>query len=146
SDWQKIADLAKENDLEYSFQARMSDDIRNKAVQFFSENLESHLLPTPSFNFSPQVRALISKEQKESLNLYKQTLSPYGFNVSVHENSLSLEPIIGVKILVTEMRKKHFQRLGIKWPSSYQAQVIPSLLTSTASLSLEALEENGVAK
>lgn len=145
-DWKRLSSSAKENDLEYSFQAKVDPQIQAKLNELLFDLFKVHLLPSPNISLQPEAIALVSKEQKESLNLYKEILEPFGFRVLINENSLSIEPTIGVKILVTEMRKKHFQRLGIKWPSSYQAQVIPSFAPAIASMSIEALEENGFAK
>ncbi len=146
ADWINLIEQAKENNWEYSFQAKINEDLQQKTITLLTKEFNQHLLPNPNLSFAPEARALVSKEQKNSLALYKQILMPYGFDVSINENSLSIEPVIGVKILVTEMRKKFFQRLGMKWPSSYATQIIPSAPSVSGGVSLEALEENGLAK
>jgi len=83
-----------------------------------------------------------SKKESKRTELAKRG----GLKIEENEALIDLKPLVEVHILVAEVKRKFFQKLGIQWPDSYAAQVLPETKWDLTALSvnLQALEENGV--
>jgi hypothetical protein len=136
SDWRTLAETVDIENAEYTFAAEVDHDIRSAAFQWIETLLKENLLPSPQILLSPHPKILISRELLPNRSGYIAATRAYGLPIILSQSALSLEPVVAVEILVTELRRKHFQRLGVKYPSSYEAQLLPKTAFSSKTTSL----------
>lgn len=148
SDWKKIAELTREEDLEYDFQAKIGQDVLIEATHHFQQLARDWLLPEPHFSLSTSAMIVLGSEQASQLGLYEKLYKPFGFVIQTSSSGLVLEPSVGVKIFVTEVRKKFLRRIGLRWPSQHQATLLPTATAdpTQAIVNIEALEQDGNGK
>jgi pilus assembly protein CpaC len=103
---------------------------------FKNQNL---LLPT--YNLKPHLQFFIPEEDVEH---YKFRLSSYGFIFLADKQTISTIPNVETEIIVTELRKKQLNQLGIGWPTSVDVQLSQkSIEVLPFAWNLQAIEENG---
>lgn len=141
SDWLNIANNADE--LTYSVNAKIDEDVRFKAQAHIDQKLNSLGLPKLELNFSPPLSAHLSVEQKENKEL-TSILRKFGFAVKASKTKLSLKPLVRVKIMVAEVSRSMSRELGLEWGISYSAQLLPKYTPiGDVYLNLKAMEANG---
>ncbi len=121
------------------------------ADRMSQEQLEGYLLKKlktmgyleMNYFWLPQARVQVSFSLKQSPAI-KQKLQNYGFLIEENMQAVGIVPMVEIEILVLEFRKKYFQKIGLQWPGSYSIQ--KSSTIDDFSLTLHALEENGIAK
>lgn len=149
SDWLRLAELASPT-TRFIFKAEPDDSLRSELLARFSDLLRSSSLPQPDLQLAPAVVRL-SSERADLAARFERVLGPFGFVLEKNAGVLTLEPSVRVHILVTELRKKFMRRLGIQWPASYQAQLLPTWSapgqsTDPLTVQLQALEETGAGR
>ncbi len=141
-DWIELHDLAHSNN-HYWFKASIEPEVQNEVQFYFKNVLKENQLALPIMKLQP---ALISLAPETSdLIRYQETMGAYGFKIESNPQVLTPEPLIRVQITVTESKKNSMQKYGIEWPTSYQAQLLPSLTGGADPLTatLHALERTG---
>lgn len=148
SDWKDMAhaleDTNAHTDVQYHFTASIDADIKDAAMTMIETQLRNHLLPSPQITLVPYPKILLGTELASHKPQYHEALRAYGLKILKSSHSVSLEPVVSVEILVTELRRKHFRRMGLKYPTAYEAQALPSpAFNQPLLVSIEAIEENG---
>lgn len=146
ADWIRLSSAVKGLSGRYQFAAKIGDDLKSLALKMISDHISQGKLPLPTVALVPQAKIFIPSSDKSLLQAYEDLLRSFGFDVQENSKGLSLEPLIEVKVLVAEIKKKFFYRFGIKWPSVYSADLLKSNEGVRNLLSLNALEENGLGK
>ena len=104
----------------------------------------------PILKFEPSPVVLIANQQTALKQSFIKTLAPLGLAVEITEAVIELQPLVRVKIAVTEVRKKFMQKFGVGWPPMASAQILPNWIApgkaEGISVQLDALEENGIGK
>lgn len=143
-DWLAIASLATTHSLEYTFQAHIGPELRSEVQAWIESNSKEALLPPPQLHFVPFPQVLLPTEHRELRTAYDSVLRSMGLKSQVAAQVVGLEPVVEVEILVTELRRKHFRRMGLRYPTSHEAQALPSPnFDQPLRISIEAIEENG---
>ncbi len=143
-DWVDLSQIAQTSNAGYTFRARLDDDVREQALAYFRDQLLSRNLPTPNFVWSPYAHAIISQEDKNLRNLWDEALSPFGIVREYEKSAMSIKPLVRVKITLAEISKKARRQLGVDWPDSVTSQLLPEMQTPTLSVTLHALESEGL--
>jgi len=149
-DWKRLAAAASaSSDAAYRFQASVAPELGARASQHFKELLRAAHLPDVVFELHPSAIVTIPPEPKDLKARVERVLGPFGFRVETSESSLSLEPMVRMRLLVAEVRKSMTRKLGIQWPNSLTAQLLPTAQLGDGSpvgLSIQFLEDHGIAK
>lgn len=144
-DWVRLSQAVGRSG-KYIFAAEPDPLITSELKSLFANLITESGLPVPDLQLAPAT-VRVSAERKDIGARFEKLLSPFGFHIDTNQGSLTLEPLVRVQILVTEIRKRAMRRLGITWPSSVQAQLMPSFVApgkkDAISVQLNALEENG---
>ncbi|MGE0631510.1 MAG: pilus assembly protein [Pseudobdellovibrionaceae bacterium] len=132
------------------FSAEMTSALQQKSQTYFLDLMKKNLLPATQIkNDSQKWQVLLPESMKNKTASVKKVLSPFGIQILTDDSLIEIAPMIRVQILVAEVKRKAFQRYGLKWPGSYQAQVIPQKGISDLlpfDLAVNALEEKGYGK
>jgi pilus assembly protein CpaC len=148
-DWRSIGEAADGSIGHFVFAAAMTPEITEQAEIFFKRRLMEAHLPELAVSFQPDAVVTMPLEPADLKSRVDRALSAYGFRAEVSAAALSLEPLVRVKLVVAEFRKDKETQIGISWPSSVHAQILPHFgLPSGSSLDVEisALERSGAAK
>ena len=143
-DWKKLVRIAKSSDLIFTFAAEISESLRSEALDFVREMLPQSTRTNLDFSFEKGIRAKLTTKDKAEVEYAHHALRSFGIVPLVSESDVHLEPMVGIKILVAEVKKKFLQKIGVEWPSTYQASLLPNPTGPTAAdIFLQALEERG---
>jgi pilus assembly protein CpaC len=148
-DWFHLLTIANGSGARFSFQASIPPELLLGAKAHFKSVLRQSHLPDIALEFAPSAEATVPSEPTQLKSQVERVLGPYGFKVEMSTAALSLEPMVRVRLLVAEVRKSMARTLGIQWPDSLPAQLLPTPRLNNNSpiqLSLNALEQNGMAK
>jgi pilus assembly protein CpaC len=147
-DWVRLSEAVGRSGR-YSFSAQPDPLISDDLNLYFNKLFSANGLPSPDMQLSPAVIRL-SAERMDIGARFDRLLSPYGFAIDTNQGSLTLEPLVRVQILVTEIRKTMMRKLGITWPASVEARLLPSFgapgKTEPLSVQLDALEQSGAGR
>ncbi|HEX4924016.1 MAG TPA: hypothetical protein VFV50_08015 [Bdellovibrionales bacterium] len=144
-DWQRAARAAGAGT--YQFRAKMDHEIESEARAHFNELILRSRLSTPSIDLDGGASLAIPPGNSAQKKSYERLFAPFGFAIETDEKLTALEPMVEVAITVAEVRRKSFQKLGIQWPASATARLIPKPeWTTSAEAAVHALEERGLGK
>ena len=149
-DWESLAQAAG-GTIAFRFAAEIDPAAQAEALELVRRRLAEFQLPEPALRLTPSARASLSPEQVELSSRYEAALKPYGFAVEKNPSVLNLEPLVRVNILIAEVRHSFASQIGVKWPVTATAQVLPSWQppgTADAPLSVDinAFENSGAGK
>ena len=149
SDWSEIADLSRNvSENAFRFEATIEPSLREQVAAELNKRITKAGLAPIDFSFEPAVVAHVPLEPKDLRERASRVLAPFGIQAIASSGVVSLEPLVRVKILVAEFRKKAMSRIGMQWPAAVDAQLLPSLNAAPGglALSMNALESNGLGK
>jgi pilus assembly protein CpaC len=149
ADWLDLATAAQSSPQEFEFTAEIEESVLAEARRYFSKTLRADGLPELSLQFLPQASVVLPTEPEDLKARVAKVLRPFGFRIERSPSSLALEPLVRVKIIVAEIRKRMMSQLGISWPGSIDAQLLPSFAAPTESglsVTLNALEASGIGR
>ncbi len=148
-DWDRLA-AAAGGGGDYSFRAEIDPLIRDDVSARFDQLAKAAGLPPLDIQLSPAT-VRIAADRPDLVKRVSAVFAPYGFSAGTAVGALTLEPLVRVQILVTEVRKSHSRRLGVKWPASTEATLLPALRSPGTrgrplNVELQALEQAGHAR
>lgn len=150
SDWQKISKVARENQAEWFFFAKMSKDIEQEANKYFTNLIFKNQLPVPSILFQPQPLVLVPKENESLKTRYSELLKTNGFKVETSVDSISTLPVIEIAVQIAELKKSEFLKIGIQPPpgitGSFSNGSALNIDPSQFEITLHAMQSKGEAK
>lgn len=146
-EWIRLGEVCREARCRFLMKALMNPKIFKEVQQNVGQLLKSHSLPQFPV---VQNKALQIHVPKQSVYFSEidHLISQYGIQAIKDLESVDIAPLVKVQITLVEMKKSMMKKFGIEWPSSYQAQVLP---TNTFGLnpvqfSAQFLEQNGIGK
>jgi pilus assembly protein CpaC len=148
-DWLALAKAAEGATSSWRMAAKIDPIVLPSAETLFRSRVEQALLPGLTLSFDPSPTAIIPTEPIELSERVSSLLKPFGFRIEKSSSALNLEPLVRVRIVVAEFRKKMRSALGLQWPSSVEAQLLPApAIPSEGGLKIgvNALEENGLGR
>ncbi|MCM2280805.1 MAG: type II and III secretion system protein [Bdellovibrionaceae bacterium] len=146
SDWKRLASEVSSGG--YTFRAEPDVLIRQDAELSIAQIVRDAGLPPLDLQLVPATVRLAA-DRADLKARVNAVLGPYGFTIEKSEGALTLEPLVRVQILVTEIRKSMLRRLGVSWPSSATAQALPSFQApgrSPLAVEIQALEQSGAGR
>lgn len=147
SDWEAISSLASDSDGCYKFSANIAPEIRQEAIPALQARIsDSHWgRPRIHYQAEPMVEYPITAKEEEAY--LKRKLKPWGLIPLFSSATISLKPLIRIKILVAEINRQHMTSLGISWPDSYSAKLLPKpKINPSWDVEIRALLQNGWGK
>ncbi|WII73144.1 pilus assembly protein [Bdellovibrio sp. 22V] len=146
-DWLKLRSLALDHTVTYQMRAMLAPAVKAAAERYFENLFERTKLPPQTVLFEPHAEVRVNANEV-LVKRYQKILAPFGIHVLRDETSLDIAPTIKVQITVAEIRKDFSLKYGLRWPSSYSAQVLQNgeVEGSNLPFDLTALEGNGTAK
>lgn len=146
-DWLLIGTIASDLQARFWFRAEIPPEIAARAKTYFKRRFAAANLPELALDFQTTASVISPAEPAETKNRVEQLLKPYGFRIELSTAALGLEPMVRVRLVVVELRKDVERKLGIEWPESAAAQLLPVLsLPKNLGVTIQALESNGLAK
>ncbi|MEQ1877409.1 MAG: pilus assembly protein [Bdellovibrionia bacterium] len=144
-DWLAAAEAA--GNAPYFFRASVSGETARDALEHFNGLIAKNRLPAPLLKFEDEARLSLPPGQNGLKKTFERVFGPFGFKIDIDEKLVALEPMVEVSIIVAEVRRKSFSRLGIQWPASYSAKILPKPeFNGAAEIALQSLEEKGLGK
>ncbi len=145
SDWLRIAELSPEENG-YHFRAQIDATMSNRVKLYFNRLFGEAELPPLQMVHKPYFHFIYEGENEDLRKRYETLFAKFGIDVLKDVSHIKLEPMVKVQITVAEVKKKEFQRMGIKWKESYQAEILPQLAVESPLAMIEALEEKGLGR
>ena len=109
SDWEELASVS--TTAKFAFVAAVDASIQSQAQELIHRRLKASSLNLPVIKYEPYLSLLIAKEQNVQKELYLKALQPLGVQVESTNSVVELQPLIRVRIAVTEIRKTFLQKL-----------------------------------
>ena len=143
-DWILFSQIHRLHPTAYIFEAIPDDDIQLAIQNYFKKLCQKQNLPIPTINTHPQINILMGKNFKPYETRLNKVFSPYGLQVQIQKQHISLKPMIRIQVYITEIAKSIQQQIGIQWEGGLQAQILPLILnTSSLKASLQAISVQG---
>lgn len=140
-DWEELINLNLQK-LSLKFQARIHPEARSETKDMLLSYLEEHHVPKGDINLSS-----IPTISFPTTHYNQKVVKPMGIEVLSNLTSISTAPMVRTNIVIASVHRDKIQKLGIRWPSTYSAQIIPSpapsLNADENSAVLRMLEFNG---
>lgn len=157
NDWIDIRNMTRSRQTRFNFEAKMNSVVEKEALLYFKALLLKNRLGLASLTLSPRATISVNTQDKQNTKIYRELLEPFGFVVQESGSAVTLEPMVEVEIQIAEVRKNFARKLGVQYPSSYQAQLLPAPGTPNGqradgssengmSVMLHAIEQNGNGK
>ncbi len=147
SDWLRIAEIARHNHGEYIFSAQALPDVAEEALAHFKDLARKKGIPVIRFSADSNFKIHIPKSAQSLRASVEDIFNPFGIAVEMSGSDLEIAPLIRTRVILAELSKSFSQELGVKWPSEYQAQLLPTLKGGGDLMaSLRALEAQGQAQ
>jgi pilus assembly protein CpaC len=143
-DWKKIANKLSGIEADYRMSAKISEGLLPEIKKYFDSLMEQNRLPPQEIIFSNLIELRLPLKHTY-LEAYKKLLAPYGIKVNEDTKSLALEPTVRVQVTVAEVQREFTQSIGLQWPTSFQAQLLPEAMWNFSSVEAVAqfFESNG---
>ena len=125
-DWLHLNSITNGSGARFSFKATLPPELLVSAKSRFKSILRQAHLPDIALELTPSAEATVPSEPVQLKQQVERVLGPYGFRVEVSTAALSLEPMVRVRLLVAEVRKSMARTLGVQWPDSLPAQLLPT--------------------
>lgn len=149
SDWQKVSELNTTN-LPFRFEAKVANDLQISVRDLILKAIKANHLPPADILFNDLPTLTLPLKSKSLQTSYTQALAPWGIKVAINPAALALNPMIRTSIVVASIFRSKIQALGVDWPSSYVAQILPKFAAPTDgasnSLNFRFLEQRGIGK
>jgi pilus assembly protein CpaC len=143
-DWIRLEKLARANRATYVFDAALEPDVQAMAQEHFSHILESRNLSRPTIFWDPKPEIKLPPEAMAQIEEYKGVFRYFGMSIVGQQNGLFLKPLVQIKVVIAEVNRKFQRNLGIEWPDSYSAKLLPRESSrSPLDVVLRAIEDNG---
>jgi pilus assembly protein CpaC len=123
-DWESIASSCLNAGCKFNMAAQMTEDVFNEAESHIHRSLSEHSLPLLRIEVGEVPTVHIAQKSVLSKEL-ERTLAPYGIRVENSPGSIEVAPLVKIQITVAEVKKDFFLQYGVKWPASYEAQILP---------------------
>ena len=146
SDWLGISELARRYQGEYSFKARALPDVGAKALNHLQDLARAKGYPIVRFRSQPRFIAQIPNAAANLKANASELFKSYGIEVETTESELMIQPLVRTRVVLAEVTRTYGQELGVSWPASYEASVLPKFNAADLMVTLKALEARGQAQ
>lgn len=144
SEFLKVVDLNQKSSSPILFAFKYSDKIKEEIEKWYGSYFRENGFTPLKIIYAQPWSVFLSKGQ-DDLKV-KYTYNQVGLMTGLSNQKIEIADNIKVEIRIVEVKKEFLNTLGLKWPGSYSAQVIPSQLPikfDPFEISLEANERSG---
>lgn len=149
-DWLTLEKIARDSRAFYLFEAQIENELAETMRKTLKARLREAFLPDLSIQLVPRAEATLASDTRDLPDLKsraERVLGPFGFRLSVSAAALSLEPMVRVKLMVAEFKKNLMRKLGVQWPASAEARLLPETSFPGGLLvNVNAVEDSGLGK
>ncbi len=147
-DWRAMARVAAGSHADYRFEATLSPELERIALGEIRRVMREAHLPDLPIELRTGATVIVPAEPPDLRARVERVLGAYGFRVQANAGTLSLEPLVRVRIIVAEFRKSMKRALGVQWPEAKTAQLLPDFRAPVDGLlvGIQALESRGLGK
>ncbi|OQW49033.1 MAG: hypothetical protein A4S09_12735 [Proteobacteria bacterium SG_bin7] len=149
SDWSEIIDLDIQK-MDLKFQAKIHPQVKSEVRALLVAFIENHHTPIGDINLDGVPTISYHSTHQIQTMASEKILKPTGIQIISNPSSISTAPMVRTNIMVASLRRDKIQKIGIKWPDSYSAQIIPDFTPGSSSeqssVSLRMLESKGWGK
>lgn len=146
-DWERLAQTCADNECEYEMRTTFSKQTELQIRQQLAEKLRANSIFQYRLEFTDhfQIHLHPNNLQHEKI---RRLLARYGVATINDLTSLSLVPSVKVQVTIAEVKRSEFTKLGVEWPSSYNAKILGTENGGTNGLeiSIQGLEQNGLGR
>lgn len=147
SDWQSLAVEADKSNGEYTFNAEVDEDVREKASRSISSDLVEQGLSQANISWLPTPVVTISSQLKSQKNDYDMALKKYGLKVNLRKDQIALAPTVQIEVVMAELVERVDREFGLEWSPFGEFQVLPQAsLQTSLTATLKAMEKRGLGK
>ncbi len=125
-DFQEII-LACENlPCRFQFRAEVPPSVMASVENIMNQRLGKFSLPKMKLEHNDYLSIHVP-QGSTFIKHIEQALAPMGIVVETSSSTIDLAPLVKVQITLAEVKREFLRQYGVLWPSSYQAQILPSL-------------------
>lgn len=146
SDWVRLSEVARRYDGEWVFRARPLPDVAERALVHLRRLALDHGFPILRFTVGPEMVAHVPLASRTLGPAVTATFKPFGIRVETSGSDLSLNPLVRTRVILAEVSSSFSREFGIKWPSAYEARLLPTAGEPSIVATLRALEARGEAQ
>lgn len=140
----QLSELSMQHNQSFSFQAHIDEEVFKDLSSHFKQFEWTNNTPLIKLHKDKNFYYLHIAGEQKGINAYhKKYFHSFGLKTVYSQPKIDIQPMIEIQMHITELRRSGFQRLGIQWPSVYQATVLPQFAGSQLEVALSALEEAG---
>ena len=143
-DYEQLISACDASDCHYKMSADIPDNLFSQVEELVNHRLQLFSLPKMRLDRGDYLTVHIPVKST-MLKPIQKSLGPMGISVETSTTAIELAPLVRVQITVAEVKRKFSLAYGIKWPSSYNAQILPNFsgVTDPQSLTASFIESNG---
>jgi len=146
TDWQKISHLQRGQKRVCQFRAQVHPLKVERVLMELKKVARLNGLSAPLVQLSEGL-IQVPKFSNPVMDEYKAIYEPFGLKVMVNSQQLDIQPLISVKLYLTEVSRATSRNLGLSWGGDLQAQTLPNWQTTGGlGFKIDALENQGRAK
>lgn len=144
-DWLALSDLAREKGARYRFEAKPIPSVAVEAIRLLEKKARQEKWPHFRLVDEPNLTARLPAGTASVQSSVARALAPYGIAVETDSSQVDIRPLIRTRVILAEVSKHFSQDLGIEWPNSHEAQILPRWQSpSEILIGLRALEARGL--
>ncbi|MCC7405834.1 MAG: type II and III secretion system protein [Bdellovibrionales bacterium] len=147
SDWATIRNLASIHSGCFRFEAEVATEVANETRQSLESELRHAGLPRPRIELQPRPAIYLEPAAPAQLPFIRQISESWGLRPEFSSQEVTLRPLIRTQIIVAEVSRQRLTTLGLSWPDSVNARLVPRPEASQDwGLVLNAIEQSGAGR
>lgn len=147
SDWVHLREMAVSAQSCFQFNATIAPEIRQDVQQKILSSFQSSQWGLPEITAENPLTISFPDSAKANGNELEKRLQEWGLKIHFSPQTVDIKPMIRTKILVAEVNRNYARSMGISWPGTYQAQLVPQVaIKNDWEIQLQALESQGKGK
>lgn len=148
SDFKSILHFAKEQRMKWKLQAHISERLREPITKLIQSEFSQNNLPSLEVRYDPDFSVRVSSQNKNLIADLDKFSKERGLQIIQDPETLSLKPIIDLKVEIVEFKKSSFLKIGMEYPGTYKASILPQAKPEILpfEIALHNLEQQGDAQ
>lgn len=124
ADFKKLLQFRKTHGMNFLLQAKLPAYLQTELQQTLNETLTRNTLSPQKIIFDPNPHIYVSP-QTPSLKKLEEVALTLGIETLVTKESLEVHPTVKVDVFIVEIKKSHARNLGVQWPATLSADLLP---------------------
>ena len=124
-DLQQIIKACEYSTCHFKMSPEISEQLFPQIEDVMNQRLGQYSLPKMKLDHGDQLTVHVPVNSSLAKEI-QSALAPMGIEVQTSATAIELAPMIKVQITLAEVKRDYLMQYGIKWPTAYQAQILPS--------------------